>query len=121
MSTRHAEEHNPYVDLFVALDTSAYPRAAAPSAHTYIHALCQPDYYTLYSVVAVVVSARVEKHEKRELPVASPRCRRGNAANGRNQHQWPWQDLSRRFEQPPASSLLVTVGGTGPSGRRTKP
>ena len=113
MSTPDAEEHSPSADLFVALDTQL---AVVPGARTYyIHALYQSDYYTPYSTGGA--AACVEKHEKRELPVVSPRYRRGNAANGRNQHQWPWQDLSMRFERRPASLPLVRIGQPD---RRTK-
>lgn len=116
----NSEERSPFVDLFAAMYTFAYQLAAVLGAHTYyIHALYQPDYHTPY--LTAVVGACVEKHEKRELPVVSPRYRRGNTANGRNRHQWPWQDLSTRFERPPASLLLVAVGGIGPPGRHTKP
>jgi hypothetical protein len=121
LSTRDAEQRSPFVDQLVALHTSAYQLAAVPGGHTYyIHDLHQPDYHTPYlTVAAAAVIACVEKHEKRELPVVSPKYRRENAANGRNQHQWPWQDLSTRFERRPASLLLVAVGGIGPPGRHT--
>jgi hypothetical protein len=103
LSTPDAEGHSP----------SAGPIAAAAallSIHTRTCASYQSGYHTPYSTV----STRVQKHGKRELPVVSPIRRRENAADGRNQHQWPWQDLSTRFGRQPASLPLVVVGGIGP-------
>ena len=80
-STRDAEEHSPSAG---PVDTYPLAAAAPSSTHTRTHALCQSDYHTPCSV-----TARVERDEKREPPVVSPRHRRGNAANGRNPRQWP--------------------------------
>jgi len=106
LNTRDGKERSPSAGPFAALNT--YTLAAPSSTHTHIHALSyQPDYYTPYSTVTT------REHGKRELPVVSPKRRRGSEVNGRSQHQWPSQDWSTRFEPPPAS-LLVVAAEIGP-------
>jgi hypothetical protein len=83
-STWDAKGCSPSAGQFAALDTYLFGAAAAPlSNHNHTHSSYQSDCYTPYWIVRT----RVEKHEKRELLVSSPKHRHENVANGRIQHQ----------------------------------